>query len=111
MGAILTDPHLDTRMITCVFLLMLTKLEYAGEVWGGNATFVKQLETVQVVAAKKILGCSSTTSNTVLRTKLGMYCCYGIPLGAQRAGVFCTLFPVVRSSFEVFCCSIFPEAS
>ena len=26
--------------------------------WEGNAKFVKQLETVQMTAAKKILGCS-----------------------------------------------------
>ena len=46
---------------------------YAGEIWEGNAKFVKQLETVQMTAAKKIPGCSSTTSNTVLRAELGMY--------------------------------------
>ena len=34
------------------------KLEYAGEGWEGNAKFVKQLETVQMTAAKKVLGCS-----------------------------------------------------
>ena len=41
--------------------------------WEGNAKFVKQLETVQMTAATKILGCSSTTSNAVVRTELGMY--------------------------------------
>ena len=50
-----------------------TKLEYAGEVWERNAKFVKQLETVQMTAAKKIIGCRSTTSNTVLRAEPGMY--------------------------------------
>ena len=34
---------------------------------------VKQLETVQMTAATQVLGCSSTTSNTVLRAELGMY--------------------------------------
>ena len=38
-----------------------------------------QLETVQMAAAKRVLGCSSTTSNTVLRAELGMY-----PLNNQR---------------------------
>ena len=33
------------------------KLEYAGGVWEGNAKFVKKLETVQITAAEKILGC------------------------------------------------------
>ena len=40
---------------------------------GINAKLVKQLETVQMTAAKKVLGCSGTTSNTVLRVELGMY--------------------------------------
>ena len=55
--------------------VIIPKEEYAGEVWEGNAEFVKKLETVQVTAAKnkKILGCSSTTSNTVVRAELGMY--------------------------------------
>ena len=74
MDAILTDPHLDTRIERCILIdVIVPKLEYAGEVWEGNAKFVKQLETVQMTAAKKILGCSSTTSNTVLRAELGMY--------------------------------------
>ena len=34
----------------------VTTLEYAGEVWEGNAKFVKQLKTVQMTAAKNILG-------------------------------------------------------
>ena len=38
--------------------VIVPMLEYAGEVWEGNAKFVKQLETVQMTAAKKILGCS-----------------------------------------------------
>ena len=40
---------------------------------GRDTKLVKQLETVQMTAAKKILGCSSTTSNTVLRAELGMH--------------------------------------
>ena len=59
--------------------VIVPKLEYAGEVWGGNAKLVKQLETVQMTAAKKVLGWSSTTSDTALRTELGMY-----PLKNQR---------------------------
>ena len=47
----------------------------------GHAKFVKQLESVRMTAAKKILGCSSTTSNTVLRAELGMY-----PLKTNRGG-------------------------
>ena len=53
--------------------VIVPKLEYAGEVWEGNAKFVKQLETVQMTAAKSILGCSSRSSNTVLRAEPGTY--------------------------------------
>ena len=53
--------------------VIVPKLEYAGEVWEGDAKFVKQLETVQMTAANEILGCSSTTNNAVLRAELGMY--------------------------------------
>ena len=74
MGAILTDPHLDTRIEICILInVTARKLEYAGEVREGNAKFVKQLETVQMSAAKKKLGCSSTTSNRALRAGLGMH--------------------------------------
>ena len=74
MDAILTDPHLDTGIKTCILMdVNVPKLEYAREVWEGNAKFVKQLETVQMTAAKNILGCLSTMSNTVLRAELEMY--------------------------------------
>ena len=43
------------------------------EAWGGNAKFVKQLETVQMTEATKVLGYSSTTSYTALRAEPGMY--------------------------------------
>ena len=74
MDAILTDPHLDTRIKICIWItVVVPKLEYAGEVWEGNATFVKQLKTVRMTAAKNIPGCSSTTSNSVSRAELGLY--------------------------------------
>ena len=53
--------------------VMVPKLEYAGEVWGGDAKFVKQLETVQMNAPEKIPRCSSATnSSTAFRANLGM---------------------------------------
>ena len=74
MDAILTKPHLDTRINVCILIsVIVPKLEYAGRVWEGNAKFVKQLEAVQMTAAKNILVCPSTTSNTVIRAELGMY--------------------------------------
>ena len=73
MDAILTDSHLDTMIKRCILINgIVPKLEYA-EVWEGSAKLVKQLETVQMTAAQKVLGCSSTTSNTVLGAELGMY--------------------------------------
>ena len=54
--------------------MIVPRLECAGEAREGNAKFVKQPETVQMTGAIKILGCSSTTSNIVLRSEtLGMY--------------------------------------
>ena len=74
MNAILTDPHLDTRIKRCILInAIVLKLAYAREVWERNAKLVKQLETVQMTAAENVLGCSSTTSNAVLRAELGMY--------------------------------------
>ena len=74
MDAILTDSHLDTRIERCIlFNVIVPKREYAGAVREGNAKLVTQLERVQMTAAKKVLGCSSTTSNTVLRADLGTY--------------------------------------
>ena len=76
MDAILTDSHLDSRIKRCILInVIVPKLEYAGELWEGNAKLVKQLEAVQITAAKKVLliGCSNTTGNTALRAELGMY--------------------------------------
>ena len=73
MDAILTDLHLGTRIKKCILMnVVAPKLAYAG-VWEGSAKFVKQLRTVQMTAAEKMLGCSSTTSNIVLRAEPGMY--------------------------------------
>ena len=52
--------------------VVVPKLECA-DVWEGNAKLVNKLETVAMTAAKKILGCSKTASNTALRAELGMY--------------------------------------
>ena len=76
MDVILRDSHPDTRIRRCIMLNVIvpsTKLAYAGEVWEGNKKLADKWETVQMSAAKKILGCSETTSNTALRAELGMY--------------------------------------
>ena len=64
MDAILTDSHLDARIEGCILMCVIVpKLEYAGEVWEGNAKIVKQLETVRMTAANSKLGCSSTAGS------------------------------------------------
>ena len=72
-GVIPTDPHIDTSIEICVMMnIILPMLEYAREVWEGNAKLEKHHETVQIAGAKKILGCTSTTSSTGLWTELEM---------------------------------------
>ena len=46
---------------------------YEGQVRERIAKFAKELKTVQMTEARKILGFSRTTSDTVLRAELGMY--------------------------------------
>ena len=54
MDAILTDSHLGSRIEVCILMnVIVPKLEYAGEMWEGNAKFVTKLETAQMTAAKK----------------------------------------------------------
>ena len=74
MDEILTDSHLDIQITRCILMnLIVPTLKYA-QVWERNAKFVKQLESVQMTAAQKLVGCSSTTSTTsLLRAELGMY--------------------------------------
>ena len=53
MDAIRTDSQLDTG--SKMYILMnaiVSRLEFAGALWEGNAKFVKQVETVQMTAAK-----------------------------------------------------------
>ena len=53
MDVILKDSHLDTRIkISILMNVIVPKLEYAGEVWDGNAMLVKNSETVQKAAAE-----------------------------------------------------------
>ena len=58
VDAILTDSHLDTRIKKRILTnVMVPELEYAREVWKGNAKLVEQLDPVQMTAAKTILRC------------------------------------------------------
>ena len=72
MDVILRDSQLDTRIKICILMkVIVPKLEYAGEVREGNSKMVKKVETIPMTAAKKILGCSKTASNTALGAELG----------------------------------------
>ena len=61
------------RIKRCILMnVIVPELEYS-EVWERNVKLAEKLETVHMAAAKKILGCSKTTSNAALRAELGMY--------------------------------------
>ena len=78
MDAILSDTHLDARVKICIMMNVMAPKPraYAGKVSEGNAKFVRKLETIQMTAAKKVLGCvpkSARMRNTaVSRAELGM---------------------------------------
>ena len=83
MDVILRDSHLDTRIKRCIVLnVIVPKLEYAEEVWEENKKLAEKMGTVQMAAAKKILGCSKTMNNTALRAELGM--CTFEPIRGMR---------------------------
>lgn len=74
MGATLRNWHLDTRRKRCVPVDVITpKPKYAEEVRKEDVKWTEKLDTVHMAAAKKILKCSKTMSNTTLRTELGMH--------------------------------------
>ena len=53
MDTIPTDSNLDTRIEICILSNVIVPTQrYAEEVWEGNTKLVKQLETVQMTAAK-----------------------------------------------------------
>lgn len=56
MDLILRDSHVDTGFKTYIPIhVIVPTLEYAGEVRGGNAMSVKQLEMIRVTAVKNTL--------------------------------------------------------
>ena len=61
-----------TRIKSCILTnAIVPELECAGEVREGKADLVKKLEAVQMVAAKKILGCSKTMSTASIEGRFG----------------------------------------
>ena len=53
--------------------MVVLELEYAGLVREGIAKSVKKLETVEMIAAKRVLGCSKATHTAMLGSGLGMH--------------------------------------
>ena len=47
-------------------------IEYGGEIWEGNKGQVAGLESIILGGAKRILGCSSKTSNEAVRGDMGL---------------------------------------
>ena len=47
-------------------------LEYGSEVWEGNKSQAASLESIMLGGAKRVLGCSSKTSNEVIWGDMGL---------------------------------------
>ena len=69
MDAIQTDSHVDNRIKRCIDC---TKVRVCRICMGREREVRTTNGTLQMTAAKKIAGCSSMTSNTVLRAELGV---------------------------------------
>ena len=65
--------HLDTGIKMCI-LMNVTKTRICRISMGREREVGETAgNSIEMTQAKKVLGCSSTTSNTVLREELGMY--------------------------------------
>ena len=58
--------------LTVLRLLLLSSIEYGGEIWEGNKGQVAGLESTIMGGAKRILGCSSKTCNEAVRGDMGL---------------------------------------
>ena len=67
----LINRYISTRRLLLVLVLRPT-LEYGSEVWACNKRQTASLESVQLGAAKKILGCSSKTCNEAVKGDMGL---------------------------------------
>ena len=67
MDNILSDAHPDTTMVFPI--IIVPELEYAGAVPKGIAKLVKKLETIEVIAAKRVFACSKATRTATLRSE------------------------------------------
>ena len=56
-----------------LIIMVVLELEYAGVVREGIAKSVKTLETVNMIAAKRTLGCSKATRSAMSGSGLGMH--------------------------------------
>lgn len=73
MEEILRYSHLDARIRRCVLMnVIVPKLGKAGKGWKRQREVRKtQLETVQITATKKILGCSKNDELYIIRNTTG----------------------------------------
>ncbi len=80
MGKLLRDKHLSVRVKRMLILTALRPLlEYGAEVLVPTREHARALESVQLKAARMILGCPSRTSSDVTRADLGLQ-----PLSSRR---------------------------
>ena len=58
----------------CMLLLSVLRpsLEYGSEVWEGNKSPAASLESIMLGGAKRVLGCSSKTSNEAISGDMGL---------------------------------------
>ena len=70
---VLHNFSLDLRTRRHILMAVLRPcLEYGCEVWNGNNSQAKALESIQLRACKYILGCSITTCNEPVLADLGL---------------------------------------
>ena len=73
MGKLLRDKHLSVRVKRMlVHTALRPLLEYGAEVLVPTTQHARALESVQLKAARMILGCPSRTSSDVIRADLGL---------------------------------------
>ena len=69
----LSNRNISTVARSLLFVSVLRPtLEYGSEVWAGNKQQTASLESIQLGAAKKILGCSCNTCNEAVRGEIGL---------------------------------------
>ena len=80
-------------------------LEYGSEVWEGNKSQAASLESIMLGGAKRVLGCSSKTSNEAIWGDMGLEFLQGIGVinislvGGTRS-LTCPFLDIQSNSFK-----------